>query len=102
MGSGNGISSQINFPDYAAAAGAAIASVIAERDRQDAKWGEQNHDAGRWALILLEELGEWAKAELDARPNESHKEAVHVTAVALAIVECMNRKRMREGKASHS
>jgi len=77
-------------------------SVIAERGRQDAKWGEQNHDAGTWALVLLEELGEWAQEELRAKfgqpehaakhREDAHIEAVQVAAVAMAIVECMNRK----------
>jgi hypothetical protein len=75
----------------------AVLAVIRERQRQDAKWGEQNHDAGTWALILLEEIGEWAKAELHARfggpdAGNEHTEAVHMTAVALAVIECMNRK----------
>jgi hypothetical protein len=75
----------------------AVLAVIHERHRQDGKWGQQNHDAGTWALILLEEIGEWAKAELHARfggpdANNAHTEAVHMTAVALAVIECMNRK----------
>lgn len=79
------------------AAEQAITAVIQERGRQDSKWGQQNHDAGTWALILLEEIGEWAKAELHARfggpdAGNAHTEAVHTTAVALAIIECMNRK----------
>jgi DNA segregation ATPase FtsK/SpoIIIE-like protein len=76
---------------------AAVLSVINERFRQDAKWGQQDHDAGTWALILLEEIGEWAKAELHARfggpdAKNAHTEAIHMTAVAMAIIECMNRK----------
>ena len=70
--------------------------VAAERKRQDDKWGEQNHDAGVWALIILEEIGEWAKAELHRRfggedKDNAKTEAMQVSAVALAIVECMNR-----------
>jgi len=79
------------------AAEAAITDVIRERGRQDTKWGEQNHDAGTWALVLLEEIGEWAKAELHAKfggpeADNRHTEAVHMTAVALAVIECMNRR----------
>ena len=87
---------------------AAIKDVIQERGRQDGKWGEQNHDAGIWALVLLEEIGEWAKAELHARfggpeAGNRHTEAVHMTAVALAVIECMNRKQIRsEEKESHA
>ena len=74
--------------------------IRAERKRQDAIWGEQNHDAGIWALILLEEIGEWAQAELESifgGPNagKQREEAVQMAAVAQSIIECMDR---REGK----
>jgi NTP pyrophosphatase (non-canonical NTP hydrolase) len=36
-----------------------------ERDRQDYKWGIQNHTATEWAMILLEEVGELAEAVLE-------------------------------------
>lgn len=74
----------------------AIERVIRQRAKQDEKWGEQNHDAGTWALILIEEIGEWAEANLHAQfggPAAAKRltEAVHVAAVALAVVECMLR-----------
>jgi hypothetical protein len=70
----------------------AIQMVIDERKRQDAKWGEQNHDAGTWALIILEELGEWAKEELEKKfgNNKSENdltELTQVAAVAVAMIE---------------
>lgn len=82
------------------AAGGALDSVAKERERQDAKWGEQNHDAGTWALIILEELGEWAKAELHNRfggpeAGNARKEMVHTTAVGTAIIECMDRAKSK-------
>jgi len=75
--------------------------ILRERERQDKLWGEQNHDAGTWALILLEEIGEWAKAELPTRfggpeAGRQRHEAVHAAAVAHAIVECMERKKQAE------
>jgi hypothetical protein len=78
----------------------AIAEIQDERERQDQKWGEQNHDAGTWALVLLEEIGEWAKAELHSRfggseAGRQRHEAVHAAAVAQAIVECMERARQK-------
>ena len=30
----------------------ALGDVLAERERQDAKWGEQNHDPFTWLTIL--------------------------------------------------
>lgn len=78
------------------AAGGALEAVAKERERQDAKWGEQNHDAGTWALIIIEELGEWAKAELHKRfggpeAENARVEMVHTMAVWLAVIECMDR-----------
>lgn len=67
----------------------AILSVLDERKRQDNLWGKQDHDPGTWALILLEELGEWAREELHRKfggpepynASHAHTEAVHTAAV---------------------
>ena len=40
--------------------------ICAERDRQDAKWGEQNHDDLTWFAIFVEEVGEISKALIPA------------------------------------
>lgn len=74
----------------------ALASVLAERERQDAKWGEQNLDPFTYLAVLTEEVGELAQAALHTRfggPAAAglRDEAVHVAAVALAIVECLDR-----------
>ncbi len=37
-----------------------ISEIYEERDRQDAKWGPQHHTPEEWAMILVEEMGEWA------------------------------------------
>ena len=86
----------------------ALRDVIAERKRQDAKWGEQNHDPFLYFTILGEEYGETCKAALEARfglPTMDgieavrlahlREEAVQTAAVALAIVECIDRKKWR-------
>lgn len=74
----------------------ALRDVLAERVRQDAAWGEQNHDTVVWLGILLEGAGELAQAALhalfDGPASENVRaEAVRVAAVALAIVECLDR-----------
>ncbi len=67
-----------------------------ERERQERKWGEQNHDPMTYLTVLMEEVGELAQCALHGRfggpaaPN-IRKEAVQVAAVALAIVECLDR-----------
>lgn len=72
-----------------------LVRVLQERDRQQKKWGEQNHNDGKWALILLEELGEFAKDCLEGQ--DSDQELVEVAAVALAWLDC--RKRAAEWRA---
>jgi hypothetical protein len=63
--------------------------IAAERSRQDAKWGVQNHDPGKWMLILLEEIGEFSKTALERAPSRC--ELVQVAAVAAAMIECGER-----------
>jgi len=43
-----------------------LQDVMAERARQDAKWGVQNHDDAAWLMILAEEVGEAAEHVLEA------------------------------------
>jgi NTP pyrophosphatase (non-canonical NTP hydrolase) len=73
-----------------------IGDCVRERARQDSKWGEQNHHPMEWLSILMEEVGEAAKAA-----NEGHwshqtyadyrKELIEVMAVACAAVEDLDR-----------
>lgn len=75
--------------------------IDAERSKQDAKWGQQNHDPQVWMAILGEEYGElcqaandlrWPKSEMDADPfRHALVEAVQTAAVAQAVVECLLR-----------
>ena len=75
----------------------ALRDVLLERVSQEGKWGEQNHDPFTYLAILQEEVGEFAKEAVaerftgDQNPN-LRAEAVQVAAVALAIVECLDRK----------
>lgn len=76
--------------------GGAMVDVLAERNRQDAKWGEQNHDPFTYLAILIEEVGELGKAALHLRFGGPEafgvrEEAVQTAAVSLAIVECLDR-----------
>ncbi|MGP4084154.1 NUDIX hydrolase [Streptomyces sp. KR55] len=100
----------------AAATGSVLAEIRAERNRQDAKFGEQNHPDGTgttgyiakaraarekcqrdalsadgplWSLVLLEEVYE-ALAEAD--PAQLRAELVQVAAVACAWIEAIDRR----------
>ncbi|MGF9913709.1 hypothetical protein ABEX47_03240 [Paenibacillus ehimensis] len=81
----------------------ALQSVIEERQRQNAKWGEQNHPLAAWVSILGEEYGELCEAVNEtifnngpeAREKGGHAniraEAVQVAAVAVQLVEMLDR-----------
>ena len=74
------------------------ADVLRERVSQETKWGLQNHAPDLWLVILSEEVGELAQAILHTNYG-GHKaglhrvraEALQVAAVALAMVECLDR-----------
>lgn len=85
-----------------------LSAVMAEGMRQDAKWGEQNHDPEVWLAVLTEEVGELAQAMLadrfdsgrDEKLHDSHHdsmeiEAIQVAAVALQFVEYLARRAVR-------
>lgn len=80
----------------------AVKDIIGERDRQDNKWGRLQagcFDARHlfeWLAILTEEVGELSEEMLDSTRNGVYTsnlrtEAVQVAAVALAIVEQIDR-----------
>ena len=73
-----------------------------ERFRQEDKWGEQNHSPEWWMQILMEEVGEVAKALLEAKFGHQgslvkyRKEMIHVAAVAVAAIESYNRNEAKK------
>jgi hypothetical protein len=79
----------------------AVQDVITERYRQEKKWGEQNHDPFFYLTVLGEEYGESCQAALDAhnacrdpaKLEHLRSELVQTAAVALAIIECLDRKK---------
>ena len=82
----------------------ALDDVLKERQRQEEKWGEQNHNPYIYLAILVEEVGELAQAILHTQFGGSHqgleevrKEAIHCAAVGLAVIECLDRKKWQVG-----
>ena len=72
--------------------------IIVERQRQDEKWGEQNHPDEWWLPIMLEELGETSKAMLEVQfgmggNRDVRKELIEAVAVGIAWLECMERRK---------
>lgn len=71
-------------------------SVCKERERQDRKWGEQNHQPADWCMILGEEIGEVNKAALEAKfdgkpLDEYRTELIQSAAVIFSMIECLDR-----------
>lgn len=66
--------------------------IMEERARQDEKWGEQNHGQLYWLGILVEEVGELAKALIEGKDDEAGKELTQVAAVAVQWMEARQRR----------
>lgn len=66
-------------------------AIIAERQRQDEKWGApQSLPDFQWLTILTEEVGEVAKAINEDHPLEIRTELIQVIAVAVKWLENTN------------
>jgi NTP pyrophosphatase (non-canonical NTP hydrolase) len=75
-----------------------IEEIKKERERQDEKWGEQNHHPLLWFSIIGEEYGEMCHAfneytfeETPEHLEEMKREAVQVAACCVAMLECLER-----------
>lgn len=82
-----------------------LASIATERERQDKKWGQQDHDPLEWYAILGEEFGEIGKAlceraaELRSgydivaslKADQARDELIQLAAVAVAMLESLER-----------
>lgn len=91
-----------------------FSDVYTERVKQEEKWGEQNHTVIEWMAILMEEVGEAAKEAVDyynrypvknktgiktepvnmeqlKRLSDYRKELIQVAAVAIQMIECIDR-----------
>lgn len=72
-----------------------LEDVKRERERQDRKWGVQNHSDEYWLAILAEEFGEVARAFLDKNPENLKEELLQVAAVAVVWLECIERHEVK-------
>lgn len=69
-----------------------------ERSDQNTKWGEQNHEPAWWLAILVEEVGELAKAILETEQGsivptkDIETELIQIAAVAKVIWESGKRR----------
>lgn len=67
-------------------------AIRAERARQDAKWGVQDHSPSYWFIILAEEIGEIAKAIYEGDYDNYEVELVQSASVIVAALETFYRK----------
>lgn len=63
-----------------------------ESERQIELWGEQNHNDFVWNNILLEEVGEVAKAILEENDENLLEELAQCVAVIENWVKCIKRR----------
>lgn len=76
-------------------------AIKVERARQDRKWGVQNHDVGKWSLIIVEELGEASEQALLGSASGYQREMIEAAASIVAAIESHLRQReaaLKEGK----
>lgn len=87
-----------------------LTDVVDERHRQDMKFGQQNHSPIEWMAILMEEVGEASKEAVEMHFAKDHMtiypidvervsryraELVQVAAVAVAMIESMDRNELK-------
>jgi len=81
-----------------------LEEINKERERQDKKWGEQNHDMADWYTILGEEVGEVGKAICEHKLQKIYaaarirEELIQVAAVAVNMIESYDRNHPTERK----
>jgi len=66
--------------------------VYKELQRQELKWGEQNHSQADWFVILGEEVGEVARAIFEKQTDNYREELIQVAAVCMAALENYDRE----------
>jgi len=76
-----------------------------ERRNQDHKWGEQNRTPLYWLGVLMEEVGEVAKALIEDKDpvylNKAEYELVQVAAVAIAFIDSLRRNELKSETNRH-
>jgi len=65
-------------------------AIAKERTRQDNKWGIQRLEDSQMMLVLVEEVGEVAKASLEGYQLRLREELIQVAAVAVKWVETLD------------
>tara|TARA_Y100000593_G_C4223400_1_gene293101 strand:- start:67 stop:354 length:288 start_codon:yes stop_codon:yes gene_type:complete len=77
-----------------------LEAVLAERERQDKKWGDQTFNSDEhWTVILTEEIGEVAREVYEGRSAGMFEEVIQCAAVCFAWAEAyINRGSVDDGE----
>lgn len=70
-----------------------IIDTMKERERQHELWGEQNLEKEKWIALIVEEIGEVARACNDKDDENYREEMIQVAALAIQAVECYDREK---------
>lgn len=62
-------------------------AIDLERDGQDAKFGIQGHEDGHWAMIFLEEIGEFARDKNRDNPDRKRTDGGYKTHSLYELVQ---------------
>lgn len=62
--------------------------VHSELNRQHRKWGDQYHSDTYWLGIIMEEIGEVAKAVIEHQPEQVKEEIAHAVACLTQLYAC--------------
>ncbi len=70
-----------------------LEQVLAERELQDLKWGDQTFNSDdHWTVILTEELGEVAREVYEKNESDMYEEIIQCAAVCFAWAEAFNNR----------
>ena len=64
-----------------------VPDIVAERERQTEKWGEQDRIPMDWVPILGKEFGSVCRAICDNDPDKYREELIHLIAVGVDMLE---------------
>ena len=73
--------------------------VLAERERQDLKWGDQIKNSDElWTVIAVEEFGEVSREVYEKDLPKTYMEVIQLAAVCVAWAESLHRRGVLDEK----
>jgi len=73
--------------------------VLAERERQDLKWGNQSKNSDElWTVIAVEEFGEVSREVYEKDLPKTYMEVIQLAAVCFAWAEALQQRGVLDEK----